>query len=114
MFLQWRGGKEYLSTKKYKNKIDLSKVYNINNGVDIEQAKQEIKDNVNPAKWVCVEAEKVKKINRLENGGVVEAQRIEAGDIGILYGLTSFQVGDVIGISIPDLFPGYPFPSQFS
>ncbi len=37
MFLQWRGGKEYLSTKKYKNKIDLSKVYNINNGVDIEQ-----------------------------------------------------------------------------
>ena len=44
-------------------------------------------------------AEKVKKINRLENGGVVEAQRIEAGDIGILYGLTSFQVGDVIGIS---------------
>ena len=44
-------------------------------------------------------AEKVKKINRLENGGVVEAQRIEAGDIGILYGLTSFQVGDIIGIS---------------
>lgn len=31
------GGKEYLQTKKYKNKIDLSKVYNINNGVDIEQ-----------------------------------------------------------------------------
>lgn len=31
------GGKEYLQTKKYKDKIDLSKVYNINNGVDIEQ-----------------------------------------------------------------------------
>lgn len=31
------GGKEYLQTKKYENEIDLSKVYNINNGVDIEQ-----------------------------------------------------------------------------
>lgn len=31
------GGKEYLGTKKYKKKIDLNKVYNINNGVDIEQ-----------------------------------------------------------------------------
>jgi ribosomal protection tetracycline resistance protein len=44
-------------------------------------------------------AEKVKKINSLENGKVTEVQRIEAGDIGILYGLASFQVGDVIGIS---------------
>lgn len=44
-------------------------------------------------------AEKVKKINSLENGKVTEVQRIEAGDIGILYGLASFQVGDIIGIS---------------
>ncbi|NOW05277.1 tetracycline resistance ribosomal protection protein [Clostridium beijerinckii] len=43
--------------------------------------------------------EKVKKINSLENGKIIEAQSIEAGDIGILYGLASFQVGDVIGIS---------------
>lgn len=43
-------------------------------------------------------AEKVKKINSLENGKVTEVQRIEAGDIGILYGLASFQVGDIIGI----------------
>ncbi|AGF55644.1 ribosomal protection tetracycline resistance protein [Clostridium saccharoperbutylacetonicum] len=43
--------------------------------------------------------EKVKKINRLENGKITEAQSIKAGDIGILYGLASFQVGDVIGIS---------------
>lgn len=43
--------------------------------------------------------EKVKKINRLENGKITEAQSIEAGDIGILYGLASFKVGDVIGIS---------------
>ncbi len=44
-------------------------------------------------------AEKVKKINSLENGKIVEVQSIYAGDICILYGLTSFQVGDVIGIS---------------
>ena len=31
------GGKEYLQTKKYIDKLDLSKVYNINNGVDIER-----------------------------------------------------------------------------
>lgn len=43
--------------------------------------------------------EKVKKISALENGKLVEASSIEAGDIGILYGLTSFQVGDVIGVS---------------
>ena len=34
-------------------------VLRVADGVDIEQAKQEIKDNVNPRKWVCVEAEKV-------------------------------------------------------
>ena len=34
-----QGGKEYISTKKYKDKIDYSKIYNINNGVDIEQYK---------------------------------------------------------------------------
>lgn len=43
--------------------------------------------------------EKVKKINGLENGKIVETSKVEAGDIGILYGLTSFQVGDVIGVS---------------
>lgn len=31
------GGKEYMETKKYKNKIDFSKIYNINNGVDLSQ-----------------------------------------------------------------------------
>jgi len=44
-------------------------------------------------------AEKVKKINSLENGKIIEVQSIEAVDIGILYGLASFQVGDIIGIS---------------
>ena len=34
-------------------------VLRVADGVDIEKAKQEIKDNVNPAKWICVEAEKV-------------------------------------------------------
>lgn len=38
------GGKEYLQTKKYRDKIDLSKVYNINNGVDIEQYKYNSKN----------------------------------------------------------------------
>lgn len=31
------GGKEYIQTKKYAKKIDLNKIYNINNGVDIAQ-----------------------------------------------------------------------------
>ncbi len=31
------GGKDYIKTKKYKNKIDFGKIFNINNGVDIEQ-----------------------------------------------------------------------------
>ncbi|KNF07646.1 tetracycline resistance protein TetP [Gottschalkia purinilytica] len=43
--------------------------------------------------------EKVKKINVPENGKFIEASSIEAGDIGILYGLTNFQIGDVIGAS---------------
>ena len=43
--------------------------------------------------------EKVKKINGLENGKLIEIASMEPGDIGILYGLTSFQVGDVIGIA---------------
>lgn len=43
--------------------------------------------------------EKVNKISGLENGKLVETSSIEAGDIGILYGLTNFQVGDVIGIA---------------
>ncbi|VYU71794.1 Tetracycline resistance protein TetO [Clostridium butyricum] len=43
--------------------------------------------------------EKVKKINGLENGKLIEIASMESGDIGILHGLTSFQVGDVIGIA---------------
>lgn len=31
------GGKDYISSKKYKDKIDFSKIYNINNGVDIKE-----------------------------------------------------------------------------
>ena len=31
------GGKEYVSTKKYKDRVDFSKIYNINNGVDLKQ-----------------------------------------------------------------------------
>lgn len=42
--------------------------------------------------------EKVKKINALENGKPIEVSTIYAGDIGVLYGLTSFKVGDVIGV----------------
>ncbi|WP_027631504.1 tetracycline resistance ribosomal protection protein [Clostridium hydrogeniformans] len=41
--------------------------------------------------------EKVKKINAIENGKPIEVSTIYAGDIGVLYGLTSFKVGDVIG-----------------
>lgn len=41
--------------------------------------------------------EKVKKINILENGNLIEAQCISAGDIGVLYGLKSLQIGDIIG-----------------
>lgn len=34
-------------------------VVRMNEGADIEKAKQEIKKNVDPRKWVCVEAESV-------------------------------------------------------
>ena len=34
-------------------------VVRMNEGADIEKAKQDIKDNVDPRKWVCVEAESV-------------------------------------------------------
>ncbi len=44
--------------------------------------------------------EKVKKINLLENGNLIEAQCISAGDIGVLYGLKSLQIGDIIGLPI--------------
>ncbi|MDT8717479.1 tetracycline resistance ribosomal protection protein [Clostridium sp. 19966] len=41
--------------------------------------------------------EKVKKIELLKEGKHTESSRVGAGDIGILYGLTSFKVGDFIG-----------------
>lgn len=34
-------------------------VLRVNDKVDVEKAKNDIKENVNPRKWVCVEAEKV-------------------------------------------------------
>lgn len=34
-------------------------VVRMNEGADIEKAKQEIKNNVDPRKWICVEAESV-------------------------------------------------------
>ena len=35
-----------------------------NEGADIEDAKTKIKDSVDPRKWICVEAETVKVVNR--------------------------------------------------
>ena len=34
-------------------------VLRVNDKVDVEEAKNDIKENANPRKWVCVEAEKV-------------------------------------------------------
>lgn len=34
-------------------------VVRVNNGVNVERVKKEIKENVNPRKWVCVGAEEV-------------------------------------------------------
>lgn len=42
--------------------------------------------------------EKVKKIHALENGKLIDSPSIKAGDIGVIYGLSSFQIGDIIGI----------------
>lgn len=36
----------------------------LNDGADIEKAKKEIKENANPRKWICVEAESVVVENR--------------------------------------------------
>ena len=36
----------------------------MNEGADIEAAKTKIKDSVDPRKWICVEAETVKVVNR--------------------------------------------------
>ena len=36
----------------------------MNKGADIEAAKTKIKDSVDPRKWICVEAETVKVVNR--------------------------------------------------
>lgn len=34
-------------------------VFRVNDGVDVEQAKKDIKEKVDPRKWICVEAEQV-------------------------------------------------------
>lgn len=41
--------------------------------------------------------EKVKRINIIENGKLIEASKISAGDIGVLYGLKDLQINDIIG-----------------
>lgn len=42
--------------------------------------------------------EKVKRINVLEDGKLIEASTMTAGDIGVLYGIKSLHIGDIIGI----------------
>jgi ribosomal protection tetracycline resistance protein len=42
--------------------------------------------------------EKIKKINTLKNGKLIDESSICAGDIGIIYGTKSLQIGDIIGL----------------
>ncbi len=41
--------------------------------------------------------EKVKRINIIENGKLIEASKVSSGDIGVLYGLKDLQINDIIG-----------------
>lgn len=64
--------------------------------VRLFQGEISVRDTINLPSEQTVE--KVKKITSLENGKFVEVPTIRAGDIGILYGIKSLQIGDVIGI----------------
>lgn len=75
-----------------RTEVNEKKVY-----VRLFQGKIAVRDTVELPKKDMIE--KVKKINMLENGKFVEASAIYAGDIGVIYGLSSFKIGDVIGIS---------------
>jgi ribosomal protection tetracycline resistance protein len=72
--------------------VNEKKVY-----VRLFQGKISVRDTIELPKKDRLE--KVKKINMLENGKFVEASAIYAGDIGAIYGLSSFKIGDVIGFS---------------
>lgn len=41
--------------------------------------------------------EKVKRINLLKNGKLIEASKVSAGDIAVLYGHKDLQINDIIG-----------------
>ncbi|WP_291580258.1 tetracycline resistance ribosomal protection protein [Clostridium sp. UBA6640] len=64
--------------------------------VRLFQGKISVRDTISLPSEQTVE--KVKKITSLENGKFVEVPIIKAGDIGILYGIKSFQIGDIIGV----------------
>ncbi len=52
--------KEAIASEPMMSSIAFSVVVlRVGDNVDIEEAKEQIKENANPAKWVCVEAEKV-------------------------------------------------------
>ncbi|EJE7234120.1 tetracycline resistance ribosomal protection protein [Clostridium botulinum] len=65
--------------------------------VRLYQGMLSIRDTLEVPKKDIVE--KVKKIHALENGKLIDSSSIKAGDIGVLYGLSSFKIGDIIGIS---------------
>jgi len=65
--------------------------------VRLFQGKISVRDTIKLVNKDMVE--KVKKINVLENGKFIESSTICAGDIGVLYGLSSFQIGDIIGVT---------------
>lgn len=72
--------------------INEKKVY-----VRLFQGKIAVRDTLELAKKDTIE--KVKRINVLENGESIETSAIYAGDIGVIYGISSLQIGDVIGFS---------------
>ena len=55
-------------------------IVELNDGADVEKTKKAIKDNVNPAKWICVDAEKVIVENR---GNIIILIMMDEGNANI-------------------------------
>lgn len=70
---------------------NIKKVY-----IRLFQGQISLRDTIDIASKNIIE--KVKRINVLEDGKLIEASTMTAGDIGVLYGIKSLHIGDIIGI----------------
>lgn len=94
-YLPWAAEEENSELSGVVFKIEREKAYDKRAYVRLFQGHMSVRDMIDVSSKET--QEKIKKLEAIKDGKRIEENVIAAGDIGIIYGIESLKIGDVIG-----------------